>query len=144
MTGQRHGSEALAQWEHPDKGISVALDDFGTGYSSLTHLRALPFDRIKIDHSFVTSIDEDNESAAIVDAITCLGASPGLPVTAEGIEKGLKNLGSMAGQGWHFGKPVAITQMRRLLAEKDLLASEPDEDVAESALRDLRRLHRTA
>ncbi|MEM8694605.1 MAG: EAL domain-containing protein [Pseudomonadota bacterium] len=131
-----------------NQGIRVALDDFGTGYSSLAHLRALPFDRIKIDRSFVTSINDDNESAAIVDAITRLGSSLGLPVTAEGIENEkieatLKNLGSMAGQGWYFGKPMAIGQTRRLLADKDMLTSRPNEEVAEEALDDLRKLRRT-
>ena len=69
-----------------NQGIRLALDDFGTGYSSLSNLRALPFDRIKIDRSFVTSITDNPESAAIVNAIARLGDSLGLPVTAEGIE----------------------------------------------------------
>jgi diguanylate cyclase (GGDEF)-like protein len=131
-----------------NQGIRIALDDFGTGYSSLAHLRALPFDRIKIDRSFVTSINDDNESAAIVDAITRLGSSLGLPVTAEGIEtaqiaSSLKGLGSMAGQGWHFGKPMAIGQTRRFLADKDMLTSGSNEEVAKEALDDLRNLRRT-
>jgi len=109
-----------------NQGIRLALDDFGTGYSSLAHLRALPFDRIKIDRSFVTSIIENSESAAIVNAITRLGDSLGLPITAEGIEDGiieerLRALGCHKGQGWHFGKPIPIMQVRKLLAEKDLL-----------------------
>ena len=131
-----------------NQGIRVALDDFGTGYSSLAHLRALPFDRIKIDRSFVASINDDNESAAIVDAITRLGSSLGLPVTAEGIEneqieQSLKHLGSMAGQGWYFGKPMAIGQTRRLLADKDMLTARQKDEVAEEALDDLRKLRRT-
>lgn len=131
-----------------NQGIRIALDDFGTGYSSLAHLRALPFDRIKIDRSFVTSINDDNESAAIVDAITRLGSSLGLPVTAEGvetaqIEASLKNLGPMAGQGWHFGKPMAIGPTRRFLADKDMLTSGSKEEVAKEALDDLRKLRRT-
>jgi EAL domain-containing protein (putative c-di-GMP-specific phosphodiesterase class I) len=59
-----------------NQGIRLALDDFGTGYSSLAHLRALPFDRIKIDRSFVTSINDNPESAAIVNAITRLAGQP--------------------------------------------------------------------
>jgi diguanylate cyclase (GGDEF)-like protein len=115
-----------------NQGIRIALDDFGTGYSSLAHLRALPFDRIKIDRSFVTSINDDGESAAIVDAITRLGTSLGLPITAEGIENesiqdSLKLLGSMEGQGWHFGKPMPIGKTRRLLASLDLLTQHSDE-----------------
>jgi diguanylate cyclase (GGDEF)-like protein len=109
-----------------NQGIRLALDDFGTGYSSLAHLRALPFDRIKIDKSFVTSILDNPESAAIVNAITRLGDSLGLSVTAEGIEDAaieerLRQLGCHKGQGWHFGKPTSIGQTRKLLAERNLL-----------------------
>ncbi len=109
-----------------NQGIRLALDDFGTGYSSLAHLRALPFDRIKIDKSFVTSIIDNPESAAIVNAITRLGDSLGLPVTAEGIEDGaieerLRQLGCHKGQGWHFGKPTSIAQTRTQLADRNLL-----------------------
>lgn len=109
-----------------NQGIRLALDDFGTGYSSLAHLRALPFDRIKIDRSFVCSINDNPESAAIVNAITRLGDSLGLPVTAEGIEDAeieqrLRVLGVHKGQGWHFGKPMPIGQVRKLLVEKNLL-----------------------
>ena len=109
-----------------NQGIRLALDDFGTGYSSLAHLRALPFDRIKIDKSFVMAMDSNSENAAIVDAITKLGGSLGLPITAEGIEDNaihqrLRVLGCNKGQGWHFGKPMHITQVRTLLAEKHLL-----------------------
>lgn len=111
-----------------NQGIRLALDDFGTGYSSLAHLRALPFDRIKIDKSFVISIIENPESAAIVNAITRLGDSLGLSVTAEGIEDGaieerLRQLGCHKGQGWYFGKPTSIGQTRLLLAERNLLPS---------------------
>ena len=110
-----------------NQGIRIALDDFGTGYSSLAHLRALPFDRIKIDRSFVTSINSDAESAAIVAAVTGLGASLNLPVTAEGIEDEaiearLKALGCGKGQGYLYGRPLAIGDVRRLLASERLLA----------------------
>ena len=109
-----------------NQGIKLALDDFGTGYSSLAHLRALPFDRIKIDKSFVTSILDNAESAAIVNAITRLGDSLGLPITAEGIEDAeieerLRQLGCHKGQGWLYGKPMPMTQVRTLLAERNLL-----------------------
>ncbi len=111
-----------------NQGIRLALDDFGTGYSSLAHLRALPFDRIKIDKSFVTSILENTESAAIVNAITRLGDSLGLPVTAEGIEDAaieerLRQLGCHKGQGWHFGRPTSIPMTRKLLSERNLMPS---------------------
>ncbi|RHW17108.1 EAL domain-containing protein [Sphingomonas gilva] len=111
-----------------NQGIRIALDDFGTGYSSLAHLRALPFDRIKIDRSFVTSINDNSESAAIVNAIARLGDSLNLPITAEGVEDQaiqdrLNGLGCSKGQGWHFGKPVGIAGARVLLAERNLLAA---------------------
>jgi diguanylate cyclase (GGDEF)-like protein len=111
-----------------NQGIRLALDDFGTGYSSLAHLRALPFDRIKIDKSFVTAMNKDPESMAIVDAISKLGESLNLPITAEGIEDqgiydSLRRMGLHKGQGWHFGKPMTVAAARRLLADKGLLPS---------------------
>jgi diguanylate cyclase (GGDEF)-like protein len=109
-----------------NQGIRLALDDFGTGYSSLAHLRALPFDRIKIDRSFVTSINDNPESAAIVNAITRLADSLNLAVTAEGIEDEmvearLRSIGKYKGQGWLFGRPMPIPDVRKLLADKGLL-----------------------
>jgi diguanylate cyclase (GGDEF)-like protein len=111
-----------------NQGSRLALDDFGTGYSSLAHLRALPFDRIKIDRSFVSTMNSNADSAAIVNAISKLGESLNLPVTAEGIEddetqQRLRALGCNKGQGWHFGKPLPIAAARRLLAERNLLPS---------------------
>jgi diguanylate cyclase (GGDEF)-like protein len=111
-----------------NQGIRLSLDDFGTGYSSLAHLRALPFDRIKIDKSFVMSIMDNSESAAIVSAIARLGDSLGLPVTAEGIETQkiedrLRELGCHKGQGWSYGRPTSVETTRRFLAERNLLPS---------------------
>ncbi len=105
-----------------NQGIQVSLDDFGTGYSSLAHLRALPFDRIKIDRSFVTSMVETADSAAIVSAIVKLGETLNMPVTAEGIEteeigQMLVEMGCSKGQGWHFGRPMGIVATQKLLAE---------------------------
>ncbi|QTD56330.1 putative bifunctional diguanylate cyclase/phosphodiesterase [Parasphingorhabdus cellanae] len=123
-----------------NQGISIALDDFGTGYSSLAHLRALPFDRIKIDRSFVTSILENSESAAIVKAITGLGESLGMPITAEGIEDKaiedeLRNIGCSKGQGWHYGRPLSTQQTRKVLTERNLLPAQ-SETVVEKAVED--------
>jgi diguanylate cyclase (GGDEF)-like protein len=125
-----------------NQGIRLALDDFGTGYSSLAHLRALPFDRIKIDKSFVTSMIDNGESAAIVNAISKLGESLGLPITAEGIEDAaiearVRAMGCHKGQGWHFGRPLTVNQVRTLLAAQSLLpsarGSAADEPAAPSA-----------
>ncbi|MBN2972234.1 EAL domain-containing protein [Roseomonas aeriglobus] len=113
-----------------NQGVRLALDDFGTGYSSLAHLRALPFDRIKIDKSFVTSMTESPDSAAIVGAIARLGESLNLPVTAEGVEDAeiqerLVALGIAKAQGWYYGKPLSVAGARRLLAERRMLAAAP-------------------
>ena len=123
-----------------NQGVRLALDDFGTGYSSLAHLRALPFDRIKIDRSFVTSINDNAESAAIVNAITRLGDSLNLPITAEGIEDArieerLRALGCSKGQGWLYGRPLSVAHARRHLAERRLLRSQvaADEDDVSTA-----------
>lgn len=109
-----------------NQGARLALDDFGTGYSSLAHLRALPFDRIKIDKSFVISLNESADSAAIVNAIVSLGESLNLPITAEGVEDAaiearLKALGCAKAQGWHYGKPLSPAGVRKMLAERRLL-----------------------
>lgn len=124
-----------------NQGIKLALDDFGTGYSSLAHLRALPFDRIKIDKSFVLSILTSNDSAAIVNAITRLGDSLNLPVTAEGIEDAdidarLRQLGCQKGQGWHHGKPMSIAKTRALLAGKNMLPSARVKEVPAAAAKE--------
>ena len=94
-----------------NQGIRLALDDFGTGFSSLSHLRALPFDVIKIDRTFVAQLENDRESVAIVRAIATLADALGVPVTAEGIEdarthRTLAGFGCSVGQGWYFGKPM--------------------------------------
>ena len=67
-------------------GAQVTMDDFGTGYSSLSHLKMFPFDRIKIDRSFVRAVDQNHQGAAIVRAVLGLGRGLGLPVLAEGVE----------------------------------------------------------
>jgi diguanylate cyclase (GGDEF)-like protein len=109
-----------------NQGVRLALDDFGTGASSIANLRALPFDRIKVDRSFVLAINDDVENAAMVRAIATLGGSLGVPVTAAGIETAaiearMRDLKIREGQGWHFGKPMTVAQVRRLLADRALL-----------------------
>ena len=95
-----------------NNGITIALDDFGTGYASLSQLHSLPFDRIKIDKSFINALGSDDQSAAIVETITALGRSLRVPITAEGVESGdvreqLAALGCSDAQGWYFGRAVA-------------------------------------
>jgi diguanylate cyclase (GGDEF)-like protein len=119
-----------------NQGIQIALDDFGTGYSSLAHLRALPFDRIKIDRSFVQTMADNTESAAIVSAIAGLGASLAVPITAEGIEDEslvpkLLELGCTKGQGWFYGQPMSIDQVNTLLGDKGLLQKRKSSNLGE-------------
>ncbi|MCA1653760.1 MAG: putative bifunctional diguanylate cyclase/phosphodiesterase [Sphingomicrobium sp.] len=106
-----------------NQGIRLALDDFGTGFSSLSHLRTLPFDVIKIDRSFVATIDRDRESAAIVGAVATLATAIGVPVTVEGIEDAATHaavlgMGCAVGQGWYFGKPMTAHQAAQLLRDR--------------------------
>ncbi|RWC44686.1 MAG: GGDEF and EAL domain-containing protein [Mesorhizobium sp.] len=96
-------------------GVRVAMDDFGTGYSSLSNLRAFPFDKIKIDGSFIKSVDKNGQVAAIVRAVLGLGRGLGLPVLAEGVETlgELKFLDAEAceiGQGYYIGRPALIEE----------------------------------
>ncbi|MEJ6594689.1 EAL domain-containing protein [Parasphingorhabdus sp.] len=126
-----------------NQGIKIALDDFGTGYSSLAHLRALPFDRIKIDRSFVSSILRNPESKAIVKAINGLGKRLGMPITAEGIEdketeSELRQIGCAVGQGWHYGRPLTAADTQKILAERNLL---PVEELDDAAVQQLGRSH---
>jgi EAL domain-containing protein (putative c-di-GMP-specific phosphodiesterase class I) len=100
-------------------GVRIALDDFGKGYSSLYHLRELNFDHLKIDRSFIHSM-ECAESAKIVSAVTGLGKSMGMPVTAEGVEtleeaEALRQLGCEHAQGFLFGKALNAEDTLALL-----------------------------
>ena len=128
-----------------NQGIRLALDDFGTGYSSLGHLRALPFERIKIDRSFISSINDNPDSTAIVTAITRLAESLKLAITAEGIEEDsiearLRGIGRYTGQGWLFGRPMPAAEARAMLSARGLLprpgAATPVEVGGTSARRD--------
>ncbi len=97
-------------------GCRIALDDFGTGYSSLYHLKSLPFDELKVDRTFVSSMTTERESRKIVAAVVGLGQSLGLQTIAEGIETQeqadmLVRLGCDMGQGWHYGRPAPAEQL---------------------------------
>src|SRR4051812_5881776 len=100
-------------------GIRIAMDDFGTGYSSLSNLRAFPFDKIKIDGSFIKSVNTNDQAATIVRAVLGLGRGLGLPVLAEGVETNAEldflreELCDIA-QGYLLGRPGAIAGFRQL------------------------------
>jgi diguanylate cyclase (GGDEF)-like protein len=109
-----------------NQGIKVCLDDFGTGYSSLSQLRSLPFDRLKIDRSFVAEMTREGSNSDLVEAIISLGRGLALPVTAEGIETSevlstLRTMGGMKGQGYFYGMPEDADATRHRLAALDLL-----------------------
>ena len=96
------------------------MDDFGTGYSSLSYLRRFPFDKIKIDQSFVRDLPHSRDAAAIVRAITSLGHSLGMATTAEGVETQaqlarLSAEGCTEVQGYLFSRPVPANEVSRLL-----------------------------
>ncbi len=98
-------------------GVRVAMDDFGTGYSSLSNLRAFPFDKIKIDRSFVSAVDTNEQTAAIVRSVLGLGRGLGLPVLAEGVEtdaelRFLRAENCQEAQGYLMGRPSSIATFR--------------------------------
>jgi diguanylate cyclase (GGDEF)-like protein len=97
-------------------GISLALDDFGTGYSSLSCLTAFPFDKIKIDKSFIGNLTRHPKSSAIISSIVTLASGLDMSVTAEGVETSeqferLKALGVNFAQGYLLGRPVPIDEL---------------------------------
>jgi diguanylate cyclase (GGDEF)-like protein len=101
-------------------GVRIAMDDFGTGYSSLGSLRSFPFDKIKIDQSFIRDLDSKPDSRAIVRAIIGLGRSLGMRTTAEGVETRaildiLRAEGCAEAQGYLFSRPCAAARVPGLL-----------------------------
>lgn len=101
-------------------GISLSTDDFGTGYSSLSYLQRFPFDRLKIDRTFVDKMDTDSKSVAIVKSLLMLGENLGIEVVAEGIEtetqfEMLRSLGCRLGQGYLFSRPVEAKAAAQML-----------------------------
>ncbi|KJC35164.1 EAL domain-containing protein [Bradyrhizobium sp. LTSP857] len=109
-------------------GVRISLDDFGTGYSSLSYLRSFPFDKIKIDRSFVSELATRQDSMAIIRAVTGLGRSLGIVTTAEGVENDaqlelLRREGCTQAQGYLFSMPRPASDVALMLARPRLLAS---------------------
>jgi len=102
-------------------GVHIALDDFGSGYSSLTYLRRLPIDSIKIDRSFLRSLESDSRDLVVLKAIAELGTTYGLAVVAEGIDTeaklaAVRDVGCGYGQGFLFAKPSPLDEALALVA----------------------------
>jgi diguanylate cyclase (GGDEF)-like protein/PAS domain S-box-containing protein len=103
-------------------GIRVSMDDFGVGYSSLSYLRKFPFDKIKIDRSFVGTLNESSESKAIVRTIASLGENLGMETTAEGIETKeqldlVRQAGCTEAQGYFFSRPCRADDAMRIIEQ---------------------------
>ncbi|MBZ9765326.1 EAL domain-containing protein [Mesorhizobium sp. CA6] len=101
-------------------GVHIAMDDFGTGYSSLSYLRSFPFDKIKIDQSFVKDAEDIDSSVAIIRAVTSLGNSLGMQTTAEGIETAeqlerVRREGCTEAQGFLFSRPLPAREIPAML-----------------------------
>jgi diguanylate cyclase (GGDEF)-like protein len=123
-------------------GISLALDDFGTGYSSLRSLTAFPFNKIKIDKSFVANLSVRDESAAVISSVVTLARGLGIQITAEGVETEeqltqLRSLGVNFAQGYLLGRPMPVEQLEEHLdiarTARDADEAEPDAEAPEDA-----------
>ncbi len=104
-------------------GVQLALDDFGTGFSSLSYLKSLPLDELKIDRSFVSSLDTDSSDATIVETVLAMAQHLGIDVVAEGVEnRAQRDFLLMRGcrlfQGFYFHRPMPLEDFERLLAER--------------------------
>ncbi len=109
-----------ALWKLHGRGVRIALDDFGTGYSSLSYLRRFPFDKIKIDRSFIRDLGHEKDDSSIILAIIGLADSMNMVVTAEGVETAeqaalLTSYGCAQAQGYLFCRPVEAAELTRII-----------------------------
>jgi diguanylate cyclase (GGDEF)-like protein len=119
-------AEALA-----DTGVGLSLDDFGTGYSSLLRLKRLPFCELKVDASFIGRMLESPDDEVVVKSILDLAAALGMDSVAEGVESAevaaaLQTMGCVAGQGWHFARPMTAASATAWLVRHCQPAAEPE------------------
>ena len=115
--GRRRRHDRRARPALRAQGVTVALDNFGKGHASLLQLRQLPFDKLKIDRSFVRRMVNDKESATLVRTIIAMARSLGLKVVAEGVEtpeqgKALMAMGCDMGQGYLYGRASQTIAVR--------------------------------
>jgi diguanylate cyclase (GGDEF)-like protein len=120
---ENNSSTAATLRRLKDLGVSIALDDFGTGYASLSYLRVFPFDKIKIDRSFVSDLGAGNQLVAVVQAVVSIARALGMETTAEGVETTeqqhfLAALGCDQAQGWLFSRPAPAGEVARLLEQQ--------------------------
>jgi diguanylate cyclase (GGDEF)-like protein len=106
-------------------GVRISMDDFGTGYSSLSYLRSFPFDKIKIDRSFIHNLSSSKDSMAIIRAVTGLGSSLGMMTTGEGVETReeldyLRREGCTQAQGYFFSKARPAREIHELLERQTI------------------------
>jgi EAL domain-containing protein (putative c-di-GMP-specific phosphodiesterase class I) len=118
-------------------GVRLAIDDFGTGYSSLNYLRRFPIDELKIDRSFVASLDDGPTQSAVVLSILRLSETLQLETVAEGIEEPsqlavLRDLGADLGQGYLFARPLDVGAVTALIEADEPLGESPIVDGRES------------
>ena len=104
-------------------GVKFALDDFGTGYSSLSYINTFPFDKIKVDRSFVSGKNVGIRSDAIIRAVAEMGATLEMEIVAEGLEtieqvQAVRDAGCTLGQGFHFSRAVPDYLAAMLLAQE--------------------------
>ena len=116
-------------------GVALSIDDFGTGYSSLSYLKRFPIDELKIDRSFVSGVERDSNSAAIVTAIIAMAHSLGFEVVAEGVESEreldfLRGLGCEVCQGYLYSRPLPVAGFGALLNTEGLPAMMPAQSAA--------------
>ena len=117
----RHAEATIELFtELSEFGVSVSIDDFGTGYSSLSYLKDFPIQRIKIDKAFIDDIGSDENPGAIARAVTTIGHSFGMEITAEGVETEdqltfLHSLDCDEIQGYYFSRPLPEDQLGEFL-----------------------------
>ena len=111
-------------------GVRISMDDFGTGYSSLSYLRSFPFDKIKIDQSFVRDLDANRDAQAIVRAIVSLGMGLGVTITAEGVETEAE-LAACAPKAATRARAILFSRARPNAEIVQLLQAQSDADAAD-------------
>ena len=134
-----HSSEIMATLRRIKAlGVRIAMDDFGTGYSSLSYLTQFPFDKIKIDRSFVAQLSDDPQIGAIISSIVGLGRSLSVDITAEGVETNdqvmlLQAAGCSIVQGFLFGAPQRADMAKQVESSPTENTKGPDGDIEEAA-----------